>query len=351
MKFSARLAAAAAIALAAASGGALASPTQNASAPIDDKLSVLPEVGPDAALYLAQAKPRKPAPKPVDPTPPDFGTVQGTARIAGTAGFLDVVGIKLGTPEKDAVAILQKHNPELTLTPLRLMTYTAQPNVSRTPVIVATMKPARTPSQHFERLSLELTYSPSGAFVWGVSREYTFAQGKALTFENMVESFRSKYGPESFQFTNEQFIWIFDPQGKLVPGQQGRNVFTKCSSNQWRSNVSGVSAGGNRPTHDNRLSNSFYDQQLRGGYYFSQHGRDFANGVCHSHTSIHLGLQRLSARPGEPVNLVRGFVMRAANHQLEASGIQASHQELAAAADAIMKKREGEAAKRAGPKL
>jgi len=301
-------------------------------------------------LHLAQAKPRRPAQQAdPDPTPPDFGTPQGTARIAATAGFLDVVGIKLGMREAEAVELLKKHNPALTLTPLQLLTYTATPDVSRTPVIVADMKP--TQDHQFERFSLELTYSPSAAYVWGISREYSFARNELPTFENTVESFQKKYGPETFRLTNEQLVWVFDAAGKVVPGQEGRAIFSRCSSNQWRSNVAGISAGGNRPTRDNRLSNSWYDQQLRGGYYTSQHGRDHANGVCHNHASIHVGLQRASLGPGHPPNLLRGFVMRAANHQLEASGIQASHEQLAAAADAIQKRRAGEAEKRGGPKL
>ena len=37
-------------------------------------------------ILLAQGKPQRAAPPPVvDPTPADFGTVEGTARIAGTA--------------------------------------------------------------------------------------------------------------------------------------------------------------------------------------------------------------------------------------------------------------------------
>lgn len=301
-------------------------------------------------MLLAQARPQRASPPPaVDPTPADFGTTEGTARIAGTAGFLDMIDIKLGTREKDAVAALKRHNTALTLTPLRLLTYTVLPNVSMTPVVVAETKPG--PEGSFERFSLELTYSPNEAYVWGISREYSIAKSQAPTFENTLAGFRTKYGPETFQLTNEQLVWVFDARGKLVPGAKGRDIFYKCS-NQWQSGVGGVSAGGNRPTGDNQLSNSWYDQQLRGGYYHAQQGQDYANGVCHSHSLVHLGLQRLGAMgAGEPTNLIRGFVVRVTNRQLEASGVQASHKQLAAAAGALEKQRAGEAAKRSGPKL
>jgi len=301
-------------------------------------------------ILLAQGKPQRAAPPPVvDPTPADFGTVEGTARIAGTAEFLDMVDIKLGTREKDAVAALKRHNPALTLTPLRLMTYTVMPNVVMTPVIVAETKPG--PEGSFERFSLELTYSPNEAYVWGISREVSIAKSQAPTFENTLAGFRTKYGPETFALTNEQLVWAFDAQGKLVPGAKGRDIFYNCS-NQWQSGVGGVSAGGNRPTGDNQLSNSWYDQQLRGGYYHAQQGNDYVKGVCHSHALVHLGLQRLGVMgAGEPTNLIRGFVVRVSNRQLEASGVQASHKQIAAAAGALQKERAGEAAKRSGPKL
>lgn len=301
-------------------------------------------------ILLAQARPQRATPPPVvDPTPADFGTAAGTARIAGSAGFLDMVDIKLGAREKDAASALKRYNPALTLTPLRLMTYTVLPNVAMTPVIVAETKPG--PDGSFERFSIELTYSPNEAFVWGISREISIAKSQAPTFENTLAGFRTKYGPESFALTNEQLVWVFDTQGRIVPGAKGRDIFYKCS-NQWQSGVGGVSAGGNRPTGDNQLSNSWYDQQLRGGYYHAQQGSDYANGVCHSHALVHLGLQRLGAMgAGEPTNLIRGFVVRVSNRQLEASGVQASHKQIAAAAGALQKQRAGEAAKRSGPKL
>jgi hypothetical protein len=299
-------------------------------------------------LQLAQAKQRRAAPQaPVDTTPPDFGTTEGTARIAAAAGFIDVLGIKLGMPGEEATALLSKHDPTLVLTPLRLLTYKALPDVSMTPVIVASHPPK--PGHGFERFSLELTYSPNASYVWGVSREVNFDVNELPTLENVEASFRKKYGPESFKYTNEQYIWIFDLKGDLVTGQNARTVFSKCST-IWMLSVHGISAGGNRPTHDNRLSNSYYDQQLRGGYYHGSYGRDHHAGTCHSHAILHVGLQPASGSgPGR--GMARGFVMRASNRQLEASGVQAAHTLLAKAAGELERKHNAEASKRGGPKL
>ena len=47
----------------------------------------------------------------------DFGTPEGTAKIAAGAGFLDVVGIKLGMSAKDAEQALKAHDAKFKLKP------------------------------------------------------------------------------------------------------------------------------------------------------------------------------------------------------------------------------------------
>jgi len=348
MNYLVRSVAAGAALFAAISGTVPAEQARHGSGPAGKEIQQLPVDSQGLPFHVAQAKPAKPAPQAwVDPTPPDFGTTKGTARIAGTAGFIDIVGIKLGMKEKDAGPALKNHNSELTLAPLRLLTYTALPQVSMTPVIVADMKPKS--NQQYERFSIELTYSPNDAYVWSVSREFNFAPKEAPTAENMEASFRKKYGPENHRPADRQLVWIFDTQGRLVPEQQAKTVYSQCAGSLWNSALM-ISAGGNRPNPNNQLSNSFYDQQLRGGYYFGNYGRDHSKGLCHSHSIVHMGMWEISAA-GQARNLVGRFFVRVSNRQLEASGVQAAHKLLAGAADEIEKKRAGEATKRTGPKL
>src|SRR5262245_66408712 len=54
-----------------------------------------------------------------DPPQPstDFGTPEATAKIAAKAGFLDVVGVKLGVPVKVALDAVKAHNPDIKMEP------------------------------------------------------------------------------------------------------------------------------------------------------------------------------------------------------------------------------------------
>src|SRR3977135_10217 len=55
----------------------------------------------------------------------EFGTPEGTAKIAAKAGFLNVVGIKLGTPVKDAVEALKAYNASFKVKSVTLLEYEA----------------------------------------------------------------------------------------------------------------------------------------------------------------------------------------------------------------------------------
>lgn len=75
-----------------------------------------------------------------DPPEPstDFGTPEATARIAAKAGFLDVVGVKLGIPLKAAVEAVKAHNANLKLEPQFKLEFEALPGVVMTPVMAST---------------------------------------------------------------------------------------------------------------------------------------------------------------------------------------------------------------------
>ena len=82
---------------------------------------------------LASAQPNYEPPQPSA----DFGTPEATAKIAANAGFLDVVGIKLGLPLKAAVDAVKAHNPNLKLEPQAKLEFEALPGVVMTPVIAS----------------------------------------------------------------------------------------------------------------------------------------------------------------------------------------------------------------------
>ena len=75
-----------------------------------------------------------------DPPQPssEFGTPEATARIAAKAGYLDVVGVKLGMTTKDALSEVKAHNAALALEPKARLDYEALPGVVIMPVLANT---------------------------------------------------------------------------------------------------------------------------------------------------------------------------------------------------------------------
>jgi hypothetical protein len=281
----------------------------------------------------------------VKPEPsPDFGTPEGTAKIAAKAGFLDVVGIKLGMPVNEAVDALKAHNAGFKPGPLTLREYEALPGVVMTPVLQAP-NPGGPNATSGDDFHLLLTYAPNEAFVWGIVRNMGFGRvDERPTVENTLAGLRQKYGQESVKEGDSRLIWIYDGEGKQVMGQQAKDIRTQCSST-WVS--TGGSIAGNKPDRNNQYSNSYFDQQLKGGYYYGAGRMGSPGGVCHTHSA--LDVYYIHATPaGSAADLMVGMVIGLFNHQLEASGVTASHTNLMAAVGKLNEKRGEEESKRGG---
>jgi len=283
----------------------------------------------------------------VKPEPsPDFGTPEGTAKIAAKAGVLDVVGIKLGIPVQEAVSALKAHNAGFKPGPLTLREYEALPGVVMTPVLRAP-NPAGPNATSGDDFHLLLTYAPNEAFLWGIVRNMGFGRVEERpTVENTLAGLRQKYGQESTrQPGGDRLIWIYDDQGQQVMGQKALEIYTQCSQT-WMVGQGG-SIGGNNPDRNNQFSNSYFDQQLKGGYYYGTGNYGSPGGVCHTHSA--LTVYYIHATPaGSAADLMVGMVIGMFNHQLEASGVTASHSNLMAAVGKLNEKRGAEESKRGG---
>ncbi len=280
---------------------------------------------------------------------PDFGTPEGTAQIAAKAGFLDVVGIKLGMPVKEAVEALKAHDANFKVQPITLRQYEALPGVVMTPMLLAP-NPGGPSAVSGDDFTLFITYAPNEAFLWGLSRNLGFGrQDSRPTVENTLAGVRKKYGPESTQQTNNRLIWIYDVQGQQVMGAKAMDIYNLCSQT-WAVKLGGDAAGGNRPDHNNQFSNSYFDQQLKGTYYYGTGGYGSPGGVCHAHSV--LDVYYTHAIPaGSTADLMSGMTMGAFNRQLEGSGVTASHTHLMAGVDKLNEKRGEEEGKRGGMKF
>jgi hypothetical protein len=280
---------------------------------------------------------------------PDFGTPEGTAKIAAKAGFLDLVGIKLGMPVKEAVDALKAHNAGFKPAPNTLYEYEALPGVVMTPELVAP-NPAGPTASAGDYFNLFITYAPNEAFLWGIVRNLGFGREDSRpTVENTLAGLRKKYGPESTRQLNSRLIWIYDAQGQQVTGAKADDIYSKCSQT-WAVNSGGESGGGNRPTANHQLSNSIFDQQLKQGYYYGTGGYGSPGGMCHAHSVV--DVYYLHATPaGSTADLMTSMTIGVFNRQLEGSGVTASHTSLMAALAKLNEKRGEEESKRGGMKF
>ena len=259
----------------------------------------------------------------------DFGTPEATAKIAAKAGFVDVVGVKLGMPLNAALDLLKAHNGNLVMEPVTIPPYEALPGVVMTPLL-SSKKNTNTPSsQEKEYVGLLVTMAPSEPFVWGMWREVSYEKEESRpTFETIMAGLRKKYGQESVKDVSNRLIWMYDAQGQQVMKAKADEVLTKCVS-VWM-----VGLGQQAQLHA-----GYFNRQIVGGYFNSSYGKDPFNGLCQSYSLV------------QAEYTGRSVMVSASNRQLEVSGVTASHTLLMREATKLAENRKGEANKRAVPKF
>lgn len=288
-------------------------------------------------LFVASALTHAAQPN-YDPPQPsaEFGTPEATAKIAAKAGFLDIVGVKLGMPLKDAVVAVKAHNANLKLEPQFKFEVEALPGVVMTPVMASTKNVSKASDPGAEYVGLLLTSAPNEAFVYGMWRDVWFSNMESRPpVDTILAGMRKKYGPESVRYENTRLLWLFDAQKQQVMGPQAKDIWQKCGGH-W-------------------MTGAFYDQgqilrQVTRGYYSVSDGRDEHSGMCHSHSLIQ-AIYSADQPPGASQPLIMNVKVSAANHQLEASGVTATNVLLTREANKLAEKRKEEASKRAGPKF
>ena len=260
----------------------------------------------------------------------DFGTPEATAKIAAKAGFVDVVGVKLGMPLKAALDLLKAHNGNLVMEPVTIPPYEALPGVAMNPLL-ASKKNTNTPSsQEKEYVGLLVTMAPSEPFVWGMWREVSYEKEESRpTIETIMAGLRKKYGQESIKDVGTRLIWMYDAQGQQVMKAKADEILTKCVS-VW---MVGLGATGGQ------LHAGYFNRQIVGGYFNSSYGKDHFNGLCQSYSLV------------QAEYTGRSVMVSASNRQLEVSGVTASHTLLMREATKLADKRKGDAEKRDVPKF
>jgi hypothetical protein len=170
-----------------------------------------------------------------------------TAAIAAKLNYMDVGGIKLGMPVKDAVASLKK--------------VMASPEILTTAIVPAFTKPADAPKGkeqitataknadgNTEVIELLSTLAPNPELVRSIKLKRNYVNGSGPDFDATLAELRKKYGPESLliaqgsseQFNTIELRWDFDPDGHALQGDTARK--------EWNCTEGGDNGGPACPT-------------------------------------------------------------------------------------------------------
>ena len=163
---------------------------------------------------------------PGTPPPGDCCSPEAMKRIAGSLGFIDVAGIKLGMTPEQAFAAVKAFNPKLKIDIInaRLEPGDAPGTFKRVPqfAVAHTVGPVRNPYDPIrydaldgssDAIVMEFTIPPSPPLVGQISRTVTFPQGQPVAAANLVTALQKKYGQEVLT-DGETRVWAFDESGK-----------------------------------------------------------------------------------------------------------------------------------------
>ncbi len=172
------------------------------------------------------ATPANPAPADNAPAQSgDFGTPEGTATIASSLAYLDIVGIKLGMPMQDAMAALKAENKNFKQTVLTKSCVSLTSDCSKTATPHQTVGISAVAGNESVFLSLTPT---APQVVFSVKRQLKM---QPTSVDALVASLQKKYGPESLSSATPgnplgssagivNYVWLFDLQGHLATGDQ-----------------------------------------------------------------------------------------------------------------------------------
>lgn len=172
-----------------------------------------------ASLQLAQAQ--------------GTSSPEQTAAIAAKLNYMEVAGITLGMPIKDAVANLKK--------------MIAAPEILTTAIVPAFTKPADAPkgkeqitaaakdaNGNTEVIELLSTLAPNPELVRSIKLKMNYVNGSGPDFDGTLADLRMKYGPESLvmaqgsseQFNTIELRWYFDPNGHVLQGDTAKKEWS-----------------------------------------------------------------------------------------------------------------------------
>jgi hypothetical protein len=173
------------------------------------------------------SNPAKTSAAPPDAASGDCCSPDALRKIASSAGFLDVVGIKLGMTPEQAFAAVKAHNGQMKIDIVNARMenpegppgdFTRVPQYAVAHTVGAPRGPNPTPfvlaDGSSDVIVIEFTIPPSPPLVAKVVREVTFPRGQLVVASNLLDALRKKYGQESLRGIATS--WVFDSAGKPV---------------------------------------------------------------------------------------------------------------------------------------
>lgn len=166
-----------------------------------------------AALGLA-ASANTPTTTPADP--PTATAAEPATQPTASAGSIDIVGIRLGMPLTEALAIAKTHNPAMKWHITPPLQFTLMPG-QRFTVAVQGVEEARIGNLAYERerITLEAAPGPAPQVVTGILRHLSFEAAQTAR-DSVLRPLQQKYGsafdPRSSVEGNR--LWLFESDGK-----------------------------------------------------------------------------------------------------------------------------------------
>jgi hypothetical protein len=266
-------------------------------------------------------------------------------KLAGTLGFVDIVGIKLGMTPSQVIAALKANSPTLgfkTFTTRLIMPSTDPAFVKVPHYIVAHKSPAPAPDYSQEYIIIEFTLPPNPPVVDRVYRKVMFAGGKGAANGTLVKAMETKYGTET-NINANSYHWMFLNSGQPVT-QPLTGTNAACEV------VNGNQDGsfGNPPVNDNNPSTEYGDQPIT-LQYMSQPDNTDVGPACDAYVSV-LGTT-LSVNYADPSTVALGMSVAMQSAELIHNSRVATRAWLQADLDAKNNKIKQNGAQQAAPKL
>lgn len=284
-----------------------------------------------------QASPAKQssASAPADPQG-DCCSVDTMKKYAAGAGYLDIVGIKLGMTPGQVTAAVKAYDSGLKIDILTARLYRpTQANFNPVPHYMFVYSVNQRPQTgEVERIVVEFTTPPGPPLVEEVQRYVMFPLGQPVLSSNLVGALRKKYGQENAG-SPAQPVWVYDLNGKLLSRFSGTE--TNCGPGGNLNDV-GNQFLGDPTIHDARETISLDSTATI--------LRNALTPAC-----LQYGYAEVWGLGTTPNSQVVQMTVAIRSGALIYNSMKATHDWLQAEADAKAKQEQDAASQRSGPKL